>query len=170
MDAYVKLSDLDRFPIREDHCDQAHADEHFINGIETVFEYIETLPKTEIRSVEDLMEQIKQIKRSFDSPNADYKTGYLCALSVMEGVLAGALVETEAECETLDRWEIVHHKGDLALYARCKCGYEYNASIFNREKMECEVHSLHAFCPACGSKKDCEIASYKQEDLSNGFL
>lgn len=101
---YIKLSDLDRFPIRDDRCDQENADEHFINGIETVFEYIETLPKTEIRSVEDLMEQIKQIKRSFDSQNADYKTGYLCALSVMEGVVAGTLIgqETKSKSEDLN--------------------------------------------------------------------
>lgn len=99
---YIKLSDLDRFPIRENHCDQAHADEHFINGIETVFEYIETLPKTEIRSTDDLIAQIKQIKKSFDSPNTDYKTGYLCALSVMEGVVAGTLIGQEIKSKSED--------------------------------------------------------------------
>lgn len=34
---------LQEFPIRANRCDKEHANEHFINGIETVLEYAEQL-------------------------------------------------------------------------------------------------------------------------------
>ena len=43
MPDYIKCEDVLKFPIRRSHHDE-HADPHFINGIETVMEYIETLP------------------------------------------------------------------------------------------------------------------------------
>ena len=45
---FVRLADLQKFPIRKDHYDKKHGNEHFIFGIETVFEYIDELPKYEI--------------------------------------------------------------------------------------------------------------------------
>lgn len=36
------------FPIRENHCDKENANPYFINGIETVMEYIENLPTADI--------------------------------------------------------------------------------------------------------------------------
>ena len=44
MKQYIKLEDLHKFPIRRNHYDKEHGNEHFINGIETVFEYAENLP------------------------------------------------------------------------------------------------------------------------------
>ena len=35
---------LQEFPIRANRCDKEHANEHFINGIETVLEYAQQLP------------------------------------------------------------------------------------------------------------------------------
>lgn len=35
---------LQEFPIRANRCDKEHANEHFINGIETVLKYAEQLP------------------------------------------------------------------------------------------------------------------------------
>ena len=35
---------LQEFPIRANRCDKEHANEHFINGIESVMEYAEQLP------------------------------------------------------------------------------------------------------------------------------
>lgn len=43
MPDYIKRESILKFPIRRSHHDE-HADPHFINGIETVMEYIETLP------------------------------------------------------------------------------------------------------------------------------
>ena len=45
---FIRLADLMKFPIREDHYDKEHGNENFIYGIETVFEYIDALPKYEI--------------------------------------------------------------------------------------------------------------------------
>ena len=42
----MRLIDADKlqeFPIRANRCDKEHANTHFINGIETVFEYAEQL-------------------------------------------------------------------------------------------------------------------------------
>ena len=45
---FIRLADLQKFPLRRDHYDKEHGNEHFIYGIETVFEYIDELPKYEI--------------------------------------------------------------------------------------------------------------------------
>ena len=39
--------------------------------------------------VTELSKQIADFKRAVNSPNSDYMTGYICALSVTEGMLAG---------------------------------------------------------------------------------
>lgn len=40
----ISRSELLKFPIRRDHYDKENGNRHFIDGIETVFEYVETLP------------------------------------------------------------------------------------------------------------------------------
>lgn len=45
--SYIKLEDLQKFPIRKDHCDKKHGNDHFIYGVETVLEYAENLPTYE---------------------------------------------------------------------------------------------------------------------------
>ena len=40
----ISRSELLKFPIRRDHYDRENGNEHFINGIETVMEYVENLP------------------------------------------------------------------------------------------------------------------------------
>lgn len=42
---------LKEFPIRANHCDKEHANEHFLNGIETVFEYAAQLPTVDAEVV-----------------------------------------------------------------------------------------------------------------------
>lgn len=44
--------------------------------------------KEKMISADDLKKQIKKIKRCFHSENSDYMTGYLSALSVVEGMIA----------------------------------------------------------------------------------
>lgn len=41
---YIKLEDLQKFPIRKDRYDKEHGNEHFVYGVETVLEYAEYLP------------------------------------------------------------------------------------------------------------------------------
>ena len=40
----IDLDELLKFPIRIDHYDKEHGNEHFVYGIETVLEYAENLP------------------------------------------------------------------------------------------------------------------------------
>ena len=51
MPEYIKKDDVLAFPIRADHCDKKHANDHFINGIETVMEYIEYMPAADVAPV-----------------------------------------------------------------------------------------------------------------------
>lgn len=51
MAEYIERETLMKFPIRRDNCDKAHANEHFINGIETVMEYAENLPTADVEPV-----------------------------------------------------------------------------------------------------------------------
>ena len=45
---YVRLEDIQKFPIRKDHHDKRNGNEHFIYGIESLMEYIELLPRWKI--------------------------------------------------------------------------------------------------------------------------
>ena len=49
--AYIKLEDLQRYPIRAYHYDKEHGNVNFINGVEAVLEYAEQLPKADVVEV-----------------------------------------------------------------------------------------------------------------------
>lgn len=51
MAEYLKREAIMEFPIRKDHCDKEHANEHFIFGIESVLEYVENLPAADVTPV-----------------------------------------------------------------------------------------------------------------------
>lgn len=51
MAEYVEREAIMEFPIRKDHCDKEHANEHFIFGIESVLEYVENLPAADVAPV-----------------------------------------------------------------------------------------------------------------------
>lgn len=51
MAEYIEREGLMKFPIRRDHCDTKNANEHFINGVETVLEYVANLPATDVAPV-----------------------------------------------------------------------------------------------------------------------
>lgn len=55
-------------------------------------------------------------------------------------------------------WFVVKYKGDVAVYARCKCGFEYNCGQSRR--MEDGTWStkqypsiMYRYCPWCGARK-----------------
>lgn len=55
-------------------------------------------------------------------------------------------------------WKIVKCKPDIALYAKCKCGYKYSCSQSKRNadgtwSFEQEIVILHNYCPNCGARK-----------------
>ena len=43
----------------------------------------------EYKNITSLSKQIRDFKKTINSPNSDYMTGYLSALSVVEGMIAG---------------------------------------------------------------------------------
>ena len=51
MAEYVEREAIMEFPIRKDHCDKEHANEHFIFGVESVLEYVENLPSANVAPV-----------------------------------------------------------------------------------------------------------------------
>lgn len=51
MAEYINREALLDFPIRANKCDKEHANEHFINGIESVLEYAENLPTADVAPV-----------------------------------------------------------------------------------------------------------------------
>ena len=51
MTEYIEREALMRYPIRRDHYDRKNGNEHFINGIESVLEYAESLPAADVAPV-----------------------------------------------------------------------------------------------------------------------
>ena len=45
MAEYIKKSDVLAYPIRRDNYDKVNGNEHFINGVESIMEYVEGLPE-----------------------------------------------------------------------------------------------------------------------------
>lgn len=51
----IDLDELNKFPIRLDHYDKEHGNEHYVFGIEAVLEYAEYLPTVAVVPVSDLL-------------------------------------------------------------------------------------------------------------------
>ena len=50
-------------------------------------------------------------------------------------------------------WQIIKYKGDIALYAKCKCGFYYHCSRCKQNSFEQEITYLYRYCPHCGARK-----------------
>lgn len=48
MKEYIDREAILSYPLRADRCDREHANEHFIFGIESVMEFVETLPADDV--------------------------------------------------------------------------------------------------------------------------
>ncbi len=61
----------------------------------------------------------------------------------------------------IDRhWEIRRYKGDIALYAHCKCGFNYCCSSNKRNEdgswsfeQYINLNKIFHYCPNCGAHK-----------------
>ena len=58
------------------------------------------------------------------------------------------------------KWDIRKYKGDGALYAHCKCGFEYCCSSSRRNedgswtlKQYINSYKIFHYCPNCGAHK-----------------
>ena len=68
-------------------------------------------------------------------------------------------------------WEIRKYKGDISLYAHCKCGFKYPCShnTIGEDgtpslKQEVEARWLFQYCPHCGARKKRYTDSVKKVD------
>lgn len=57
--------------------------------VEKAMEAVRQLPAADVVPVEILIAEIYKLKCQQDSKNQDYYTGYMSALSTVEGILAG---------------------------------------------------------------------------------
>lgn len=64
-------------------------------------------------------------------------------------------------------WKFVKYKSDLAIYARCSCGFIYPA-YKNKESgiiaMEIAPEKLYNYCPNCGARKKRYIENIEKID------
>lgn len=54
MPRYIDADKVLQYPLRRDRCDKEHANPHFINGVESVMEYIEYLLEEEPADVHEV--------------------------------------------------------------------------------------------------------------------
>ena len=97
--------------------------------------------------VTDLSKQISDFKRAVNSPNSDYMTGYICALSVTEGIIAKA--PTADVVEVVRCKDCKHHPDN---------GGECDRSITHTGRdYVCEVNTYRYigidYC-SCGERRD----------------
>lgn len=76
----------------------------------------------------NISKQIADFKRVVNSPNSDYMTGYLCALSVTVGMIVNAMIASTADvvavvrCKDCKYWH--SPKGDDAHYCCLNYGLQ----------------------------------------------
>lgn len=95
----------------------------------------------EYRDITSLKKQIADFKKSVNSPNSDYMTGYVSALSVTEGIIEGL--------PTADVVEVKHGEWigkPIAGYSNIKCSA--CNEVFRSQTGKWK------YCPNCGVKMD----------------
>ena len=53
-------------------------------------------------------------------------------------------------------WEVRRYQGDTALYAHCKCGFQYNCSSYEKDEegyWKSKIKYIYPYCPRCGARK-----------------
>lgn len=53
-------------------------------------------------------------------------------------------------------WELIKYRGDMAIYAKCLCGFRYNCShnkINADGQLVVEADTYCPYCPHCGARK-----------------
>lgn len=53
-------------------------------------------------------------------------------------------------------WEVRRYQGDAALYAHCKCGFQYDCSSSEKDEegyWRIKIKCIYLYCPYCGARK-----------------
>jgi len=55
-------------------------------------------------------------------------------------------------------WQLIEYKSDIAIYAKCKCGYRYCCSVSKKDEngyltLEQIPEIFYPYCPSCGARK-----------------
>lgn len=53
-------------------------------------------------------------------------------------------------------WEVRRYQGDAALYAHCKCGFQYDCSSHEKNEegyWKLKIKCIYLYCPYCGARK-----------------
>lgn len=50
-------------------------------------------------------------------------------------------------------WQPVKYKGDMAIYAKCSCGFRYGCYNTEGVRTEFAPEKCYPYCPLCGAKK-----------------
>ena len=65
-------------------------------------------------------------------------------------------------------WQFVKYNGDVAIYAKCGCGFHYPCyKNHSRERpfpIEPDPEQLYRYCPLCGGRKTRYIDEIKKID------
>ena len=75
-------------------------------------------------------------------------------------------------------WQLIKYKGNMGIYAKCKCGYEY--PCYSGGKLPFYITNesgalvpadpsklmLYRYCPRCGARKKWYIEEIKRADES----
>lgn len=94
--------------------------------------------------VDKLKGEIADMKATIQAPNWGYVTGYISALSVVEGIIATLLTITLDDLRPKGRW-VWEDDG----YCRCsRCTQK--APVIRRYDDE-QITAMTVFCPYCGA-------------------
>jgi hypothetical protein len=91
----------------------------------------------------DIAKQIADFKKSITSPNSDYMTGYICALSVTEGMIANAMIASTADVVEVVRcrdckYFVDEDETDMLGLCTCKrIAIAYNGELYPERDFYC---------------------------------
>lgn len=114
MAEYIEREALRAFPIRANHCDKEHANEHFIYGIETVLEYAENLPAADVApvswiSVNDMLPDVNRTKSGYESMYVIATNGK----RVWPMIYERACVKTKMKFRWKYVWDRIYDRNDI---------------------------------------------------------
>lgn len=118
----------------------------------------------EYKDITKLAKEIADFKKSVNSPNSDYLTGYLSALSVTEGIIANipsAEVVEVVRCKDCKHCKELAPHCEINRYAYFHCNLwrgEETKNVWHKYKKHTADYSIVEPTDFCsyGERKECE--------------